>query len=301
MAGRPPGIGDSNEHRHPDFIIGSAPQALVSVVVTRVQAPGSSANLGPGFDVLGLAVARYVWASDSGSGEPCGPDHIARIAYEQAGGTGPIWFDFELEPSRGLGFSAAARAAGAVLARLQDGIGPEQAQHEAYQVVAEIEGHGDNAAPSVFGGTYVIAGDTYHRIPAPLPGRLLFWVPDVQTLTDDSRACLPDVVPRSDAVFNLGRVALLVAAMYEGRLDLLAEATRDRLHQPPRLQACEMAGKAYEAALQAGAAAAWLSGSGPTVAVVSSDEAVPAITAVLAESGAVLELPIDQAGAVAVG
>lgn len=266
----------------------------------RVQAPGSSANLGPGFDVLGLAVARYVWASDEGEGEPCGPDHIARIAYEQAGGSAPIWFDFELEPSRGLGFSAAARAAGAVLAKLQQGNSVESAQEQAYQIVAEIEGHGDNAAPCVFGGTYIIAGDTYHRVNASMPGRLLFWVPELQTLTDDSRACLAPTVTRADAVFNLGRIALLIAAIYEGRLDLLREATQDRLHQPPRLAACEVANKAYEAALEAGAAAAWLSGSGPTIAIVAPEEAVSAITAVLGESGAVLNLESDEEGAIPV-
>ncbi|MGI9598819.1 MAG: homoserine kinase [Acidimicrobiales bacterium] len=264
----------------------------------RVRAPGSSANLGPGFDVLGLAVDRYVWAMDEGVGDPCGPDHIARIAYEMAGGRDPIWFDFELEPSRGLGFSAAARAAGAFLAKLQQGFDPDEAQHEAYQVVAEIEGHGDNAAPSVFGGTYVIAGPVYHRIDAEMPGRLLFWVPELETLTDDSRACLPPSVPRADAVFNLGRIALLMAAMYEQRLDLMAEATRDRLHQPPRLAACEIASKAYHGALEAGAAAAWLSGSGPTIAIVAPDDAVPQISAVLGESGKVLALEVDQQGAI---
>lgn len=266
----------------------------------RVQAPGSSANLGPGFDVLGLAVARYVWAMDEGDGEPCGPDHIARIAYEQAGGTEPIWFDFELEPSRGLGFSAAARAAGALLAYLQQGHDVQKAQHEAYQVVAEIEGHGDNAAPCVFGGAYVIAGDVYHRIDASMPGNLLFWVPDVETLTDDSRACLASSVPRADAVFNLGRIALLMAAMYEGRVDLLRQATEDRLHQPPRLVACPQANAAYEAAFGAGAAAAWLSGSGPTVAVVAEDHAVADITAALEGTGKVLQLAMDVEGAVPV-
>lgn len=266
----------------------------------RVRAPGSSANLGPGFDVLGLAVNRFVWAMDEGEGEPCGPDHIARIAYEQAGGTAPIWFDFELEPSRGLGFSAAARAAGAVMAKLQQGLDLEQAQHEAYEIVAEIEGHGDNAAPCVFGGTYVIAGDVHHRIAAAMPGRLLFWVPEFETLTDDSRACLPATVQRADAVFNLGRIALLMAAMYEQRLDLLHEATQDRLHQPPRLAACDMASKAYYGALEAGAAAAWLSGSGPTVAIVAPETAVAEISAVLGESGKVLALEVDQQGAIPV-
>ncbi len=276
---------------------------LYDQVVMRVRAPGSSANLGPGFDVLGLAVNRYVWAWDDGDdshGEPCGPDHIARIAYEQAGGEAPIWFDFELEPSRGLGFSAAARAAGALLARLQHGSDLATAQEEAYQVVADIEGHGDNAAPSVFGGTYVIAGEVHHQIAASMPGNLLFWVPDFETLTDDSRACLDTSVPRADAVYNLGRIALLMAAMYEQRLDLMAEATLDRLHQPMRLEACEMSAKAYHGALAAGAAAVWLSGSGPTVAIVAADEAVPEIRAVLGESGQVLALEIDQQGAIPV-
>ena len=265
----------------------------------RVRSPGSSANLGPGFDVLGLAVTRYVWAADEGDGEPCGPDHIARIAYELAGGHGPIWFDFELEPSRGLGFSAAARAAGAYLAHRQAGLEHDPAQRAAYDVVAEIEGHGDNAAPAAFGGIHVIAGPVQHRIDAVIPGRLLFWVPELQTLTDDSRACLPPTVDRADAVFNLGRVGLLVAALYEGRIDLLAEATRDRLHQPARLLACRAAATAHRTMLEAGAAAAWLSGSGPTIAAVASEDRVDAIVAALGDTGAVLELPLDVDGAVA--
>lgn len=264
----------------------------------RVRAPGSSANLGPGFDVLGLAVARHVWACDDGEGDPCGPDHIARIAYEQAGGRGPIWFDFELEPSRGLGFSAAARAAGAYLAYRQAGLDHAPAQEAAYRVVADIEGHGDNAAPAVFGGIYVIAGERHHRVEVGFPGSLLFCVPDVETLTDHSRACLPDLVDRADAVFNLGRVGLLVAALYEGRLDLLAEATQDRLHQQGRLAACESAGRAHRLALEAGATAAWLSGSGPTIAVATTPDRVGAITDALCQVGKVLELALDTVGAV---
>jgi homoserine kinase len=264
----------------------------------RVRSPGSSANLGPGFDVLGLAVRRYVWASDDGEGEPCRPDHIARIAYEWAGGTGPIWFDFELEPSRGLGFSAAARAAGAYLAHRQAGLAADSAQEAAYRVVADIEGHGDNAAPAVFGGIHVIAGDRYHRIDVPFPGVLLFWVPDMETLTDDSRACLPARIDRADAVFNLGRVGLLVAALYEQRLDLLGEATQDRLHQPQRFAAAPAVAEAHRAALAAGAAAAWLSGSGPTIAVAAPEDRVGPITDALCETGKVLNLAIDTDGVV---
>lgn len=279
---------------------GNSQLKLYDRTVTRVQAPGSSANLGPGFDVLGVAVARYVWANDEGHGDACGPDHIARIAYEQAGGTEPLWFNFELEPSRGLGFSAAARAAGAMLAYLQQGYEITEAQHLTYQVVADIEGHGDNAAPSAYGGTHIITGDRCHRVQASLPGQLLFWVPEFETLTDDSRACLPPEVPRADAVFNLGRIALLMAAMYEQRPDLLRQATEDRLHQPPRLAASDMSAKAFQQALDAGASAAWLSGSGPTIAVVSAEESVDAVSAVLAESGKVLHLPVDETGAIPV-
>ena len=268
--------------------------------MTRVRAPGSSANLGPGFDVLGLAVARYVWAADEGDGEPCGPDHIARIAYELAGGTGPIWFDFEVEPSRGLGFSAAARAAGAMLAHLQQGMAMPEAQEATYQLVAEIEGHGDNAAPSAFGGTWLIADDVHHRLPRNLPGELLFWVPDVETSTDDSRACLPPEVPRADAVFNLGRIALLMAAVYEGRIDLLARATEDRLHQPQRLAACEASAKTYQGALAAGAAAAWLSGSGPTSAIVVDAAHRRSVEDVLHGTGKLLALAYDDQGAIPV-
>lgn len=276
--------------------------------MTRVCAPGSSANIGPGFDVLGLAVSRYVWAWDTEDpsrpgaprGNPCGPDHIARIAYEQAGGEGPLWFDFEVEPSRGLGFSAAARAAGALLAKLQQGHDAATAQDLAYRVVADIEGHGDNAAPAVYGGIHVIADEVRHRIDASFPGRLLFWVPEFETLTDASRACLEPTVSRADAIFNLGRIGLLMSAMYESRLDLLRHATQDRLHQPQRFLACESAAKAYTSALEAGAVTAWLSGSGPTVAVVVDDDRVEAVSTVLAETGKVLALDIDQTGAVPV-
>ncbi len=278
-----------------------AAQAAVRRSLARVRcvrAPGSSANLGPGFDVLGVALTRYAWASDEGEGEPCGPGHVARIAYEQAGGSGPIWFGFELSPGRGLGFSAAARAAGAVLGFLQQGAEPAEAQRRAYPVVAALEGHGDNAAPSVFGGVHVIAGGLTHRLPVGVPGRFLWWVPDLEILTDESRKVLDPIVSRADAVFNLGRVALLVAALYEGDLSLLRRATEDRLHQSLRLEHCTPARDAMAAALDLGAAAAWLSGSGPAVAIVVDDDHLDTVAAGLPPAGRVLQVEVDHTGAV---
>lgn len=273
--------------------------AITLVRVTRVRAPGSSANLGPGFDVLGVALTRYVWASDEADGDRCGPDHIARIAYEEAGGTGDLCFGFDLEPGRGLGFSAAARAAGAVLAGLHQGLELDEARRRAYPVVAGIEGHGDNAAPSVFGGLHVIAGDVHHRIPRGLPGQVLCWVPDeLSTATDASRLELDPMVPRADAVFNLGRVGLLLAALYEGDPSLLRSATEDRLHQPNRLSHCSPARVAIDTALDCGAWAAWLSGSGPTVAMLAPDDAVEAVVDGLPPGGKVLHLDVDEQGSV---
>ncbi len=270
--------------------------------MTIVSAPGSSANLGPGFDVLGLAVACHVRAADeplNADDAQCGPDHIARIAYEMAGGTEPLFFDFELPPSRGLGFSAAARAAGAVLAFLQRGVDVAEAQTLGFRIVTELEGHGDNAAPAIFGGIHVIAGEHQHRLDATLPGRLLLWVPSLNTTpTDVSRAAMPSMVKRSDAVFNLGRLGLLVAAMYEGNAELLGLATQDRLHQPERLAAAPETKQAVESALEAGAHAAWLSGSGPTVAIVVEPGQEQVVIDALPSTGSVITPELDTVGAV---
>ncbi len=273
--------------------------------VTIVSAPGSSANLGPGFDVLGLAVACHVRAGDTPFGdddEPCRPDHIARIAYEMAGGTDPLFFDFELPPSRGLGFSAAARAAGAVLAFLQRGVGIDEAQALGFRIVTELEGHGDNAAPAVFGGIHIIAGEHHHRLATTLPGKLLLWVPELNTTpTDESRAAMPQTVRREDAVFNLGRLGLLMAALYEQDASLLGIATQDRLHQPERLAAAPETKQAVESALEAGAHAAWLSGSGPTVAIVVEPGGEAPVIAALPSTGSVITPDLDQHGAVPQG
>lgn len=250
-------------------------------------------------------MSRYTWVADTPDGEHsgpdhCGPEHIAQIAYEAAGGTGELWFGFDLEPGRGLGFSAAARAAGAVLAKVQQGHDIDDARRLAYPVVAEIEGHGDNAAPSVFGGAHVIAGDLNHRLATPIPGRLVCWVPDHETATDESRLELPTEIDRADVVFNLGRVGLLIAALYEGDLSLLRRATEDRLHQPHRLAQCRLSAEAIEAALDAGAAAAWLSGSGPAVAIIAADDMVDAVVDGLPSTGKALHLDVDAEGSVIV-
>lgn len=271
-----------------------------------VRAPGSSANLGPGFDVLGAAISRHAWVSDDGpvpdrannTGEPCAPDHIATIAHRAAGGSGPLWFAFDLQPGRGMGFSGAARAAAATLAGHQQGLDSEAARDRAYAVVAELEGHGDNAAPSVFGGIHVVAGAHHHRVAKQLPAELLLWVPDTKSSTDESRAILSAEVPRADAIHNIGHTALLVAALYEGNAVLFARAADDRLHQPIRFAKLAESRDAAALARAVGAYAAWLSGSGPSIGILTAPDRIGAITEALELTGTVEHLSVDVDGAI---
>lgn len=274
--------------------------------MTIVRSPASSANIGPGFDVFGLALATYVYATDDKSEDStktwdtCDENHIARIAYERAGGTRPMWFSFDFPPERGLGFSAAARAAGATLAHLQAGSDASEAREHGYRVTLALEGHGDNAAPAAFGGIHIIAGDTRHRLAADFPALVMMWVPSAQTTpTDENRAGMPSAINRSDAVFNLGRLGVLMAAIYEGRPDLLAVGTQDRLHQPDRLLSSPMSKDALHAALDAGASGAWLSGSGPSVAIAVVADRAEQVIAALPAGGKVLRVGPDVTGSVA--
>lgn len=293
-----PGDGDPDSESGAGSESGSAASGdrLPSAPVTTVRAPASTANLGPGFDVLGLALDRYVYADDEGEGELCWSDHIARIAFEMAGGTGDIWFRFDVPPGRGLGFSAAARAAGAGLAYAQKGWDSDRLQRDTYTIVERLEGHGDNAAPAAFGGIHVIVDSENHRLLADFPGDLMLWVPhDSSTSTDENRAGMSSSVDRSDAIYNLGRLGLLVASIYESDLKLLRRATEDRLHQPNRFIQQPGSKAAHDAARAAGAAA-WLSGSGPSVAIVTAPGKADAVAARLPSVGDVLQVVPDLNG-----
>ncbi len=263
-----------------------------------VRAPGSSANLGSGFDVLGAALNRHVWVGDEGDGPPLDEDHVAVEAFRRFGGRGPLRLEFDLPPGRGLGFSAAARAAAAVLALVQQGVGQSEARSRVYDTVADLEGHADNAAPAVFGGVQLVGAGRPLRLADQLPGRFLVWVPELETSTDGSRAELPGRVDRADAVFNLARVARWVAALHRQDPALVALATEDRLHQVPRLERCAPSRAALEAALDLGAHGAWLSGSGPSVALLAPPDLVDKLSESLPGDGRVLAVEVDVDGVV---
>ncbi len=266
--------------------------------MTVVRTPASSANLGPGFDVLGMALTLHTEVSTSGDGGPCDRSHPAARAFAAAGGRGDVWVRSEIPPGRGLGFSGAARVAGAALALVDAGADVDEAREPALRLAAELEGHLDNAAPSAYGGVVVAADGIVVPLPVALESDIVMWVPENESSTPSSRRMLAAEVARDDVVFNLGRVAMLVAALVSGDTSRLAEATRDRLHQPARLERLPASAEALDAALAAGAWGAWLSGSGPAVAAMAPPGTGRSLAAELPPARHTRVLAIDHQGLV---
>jgi homoserine kinase len=262
----------------------------------RVRVPASSANLGSGFDALGMAVTLALRVTTAEPG--AAPDHPAVVAYAAAGGRGPLMVESEIPPGRGLGFSGAARVAGAVAAAVQQGASEPDARAAAFRLATRLEGHADNVAASLYGGVVVTAGGQVVPIAMAREPAVVVWVPDTRTSTKGARATLPDDVPFEDATFNVGRVALLVAALVAGDVDSLRTATEDRLHQDRRLAAQPNSRAAITAALDAGAWCAWLSGSGPAVTALTDSNGAPRISDALPGSGDARILAVDHEGIV---
>jgi homoserine kinase len=250
-----------------------------------VQVPATSANLGPGFDCLGLALNLFLRVScqPSGgdlrisandSGISTGPDNLVYRAIQavaHASGRPLAGLDIAIENgiplSRGLGSSAAAITAGLMLGN-ELGRGRLD-KRQLLDIGLPLEGHPDNLAPALFGGLCVstVADGAVLSVPVKLtraPSIVLF-IPEFAMSTAEARSVLPDSVPRGDAVFNTGRAALLVAALAAGDFRLVRWAMDDRLHQPYRAALFPALPKLISAALEAGAAGAALSGAGSTV------------------------------------
>jgi homoserine kinase len=267
-----------------------------------IRAPASSANLGPGFDALGMALSLELelgfWRD--GAERAMAPEgHPAVQAFRRAGGRGGLWVRSPIPMGRGLGFSGAARVAGVVAAYVQrDGPGVEVARvaPDVLALATELEGHADNVAPSLYGGIVATAAGRAVRVPLGLVAAVVVWVPSSTTSTEKSRAALGAPVAFEDAVFNVGRTALLVAALAAGDVDALRAATEDRLHQERRFAMAVTSRQALVAALDAGAWCGWLSGSGPSVACLCDPADAQRIATALPGGASVKRLHIDDAG-----
>ncbi len=261
-----------------------------------IRVPATSANLGPGFDSLGLALdlwneavitlAIEYSAQVSGEGAEklsTGENNlIIRSAQKLAECAGKRLPPFHLDCinriplSSGLGSSAAAKLTGLLGANML--LGKPLSFHELMNLAAEMEGHPDNVAPALLGGLVVSATEegnvVAHKInigaSLDVPVCITIVLPDIHISTQEARTALPEEVKLKDAVHNISRSVMVAEAFRNGDLNLLGKAMTDTLHQPHRLSLIPGARQAMEAAKEAGAAAAALSGAGPGIIAFSS-------------------------------
>ncbi|MCU0504577.1 MAG: homoserine kinase [Chloroflexi bacterium] len=286
-----------------------------------VEVPATAANLGAGYDCVGMAldlvdrVAVEVVARPDAAielaveGEGAGElpaDRSNRLVRGLDAALAAAWdgdpsalgwrirMTNSIPLSRGLGSSAAATVAGVVAADALTG--GSLSRRRMLEIAVGIEGHPDNAAPALLGG-FTVAGSVPGsdgtvaleaiRFDVPAQLRAVLFIPDLPLATAAMRAALPDVVPHADAVHNIAAVGLGVAGLASGRCDLLRALTVDRIHEPYRASAYPQLPGLVAAARGAGALGACMSGAGSTIIAFVDDAAVAArVAAALAERGA---------------
>ena len=261
-------------------------------MAVKILVPATSANVGAGFDALGLALSLHntvtmeewdkldIMASD-GSLVPTGTSNLiyrsAKAVYEQLGKPIKglrIRQENPIPMARGLGSSSACIVAGILGANAL--LGNPLTKRQMLTLATSIEGHPDNVAPAMLGGFVSSVFDegqvfTAHK---EINEELAFaaFIPNFKLLTEKARAALPKTVDRRDAVYNLSRAALATAAFCDGDYELLRVATKDALHQQYRLPLIPGGERVFEIAWDLGAYAVYISGAGPTImAVVHRD------------------------------
>lgn len=288
-----------------------------------VRVPATTANIGPGFDSMGCALALYNYITCevlpagnlviTGCPEPYQNEEnlavqgyravLSRLGLPNEGLS--LNIRAEIPVCRGLGSSAALIAGGAAAANLLHGSPLPPA--ELLEVTNEIEGHPDNLAPAIYGGlTASLVEDGKPRtVKLPLSPTLR-WVaaiPDFELSTHLARAVLPKEVAFVDAVYNASHVAVLVGALGRGDRELIAMALRDRLHQPYREKLIPEYNKVKTAAEQCGAIAFCISGAGPTLLALTDEASFAAQFAEkckrLERRWNIMELAVDTEGIVA--
>ncbi len=292
----------------------------------RVLVPASTANLGPGFDCLGLALSLYnsveMTALDPAEGlqveiEGEGADRLsadsnnlivrsANAIWEKIG-CGPVGVRIkahnDIPLGSGMGSSAAAVVAGSAAANALAG-GP-LSRSDLLRLATQIEGHPDNAAAALFGGLTMVSatGDEllYATLEVP-PLKVAIALPGIRLSTIEAREALPKNVPLQDAVFNIGRAAFVVRALQLGDYEMLGFAMTDKLHQPYRRKLIPGFDAAVSAARTTGAAAVALSGAGPGLAAFAPDhhwDIANAMKAAFESKGVtcrIFVLPVDRQG-----
>lgn len=268
-------------------------------------APASSANLGPGFDVLALALALRcrVTVEQSEGWELAGAaqdEQLQSLVWEVAGASPPhrVEVSSDIPMGRGLGSSAALRAA--VAAALEASVG-ELRLDRVFRTVAAVEGHPDNAAAAVFGGLVAVGPVGEVRRLAMHPSLVVVVaLPDAVLPTAQARSVLSAEVSRGVAVRTAARVAFLVEGLRTADPEAFREAAGDEIHEAPRRHLSPVSHHLAIAARAAGALHAAWSGAGPAVLAICTEERRDAVTVALGEvlggSGEVISPAIDREG-----
>ena len=291
-----------------------------------VRTPASSANLGPGFDALGLALGLWNEATIDPSGEPGqvslrgteaellnGRENLAltamnRLAQEVDRKLPPfsLVVRTDVPVARGLGSSAAALVAGLVAANhlLETSL----AVSDLYSIAWQMEGHGDNVGAALYGGAVLAVPEVPNPVQLLTHGRLdlcaVVFIPQVTALTRAARAALPPMVPHADAAFNVAVAGGLVLGLHTGNTQLIAAGMHDRLHEPYRSRLFPHLQILISAARGAGALGACLSGAGPSVLALTQPDRTEAVAgayrsaaASMGVAGEVRQLAVAPAGA----
>lgn len=261
----------------------------------KIEVPATSANLGSGFDSLGLALTLHnrVWMEETDCIDISSKDSVviptdetnliywaAKRLYDECGKQLPglrIVQENNIPMASGLGSSSACIVAGLLGANRL--IGSPLQQNELINLAAAIEGHPDNTTPAISGGLVASAveGERVYSVSVPVAEKIRFAVfhPPFELKTEVSRSVLPNTYDRKDAVYNLSRSALMTASLFSGKTENLRVAVQDQIHQPYRLGLIPDGDTVFRLSYELGSLGTYISGAGPTLIAMIEEASVP--------------------------
>lgn len=255
----------------------------------KFKVPATSANVGPGFDCLGLSYTfcnEYkVEKADKMLIEGCDPLHttkdnifnkafIATMKKLKKKGSFHVYYKPEIPASRGLGSSASVIVAGCKTANLLYGGKNKLSDNEIFQIASKIEGHPDNVAPAIFGGLTAstkLSDGTFFHTKYKVSNKLHFYtlIPDFKTSTEEARKILPKSYKKEEVIEMISHSVLMVEALHKGKFELLKTVCKDHVHEPYRKTLIKDYDKIKKEVEKNGDAVLLISGSGPTLLVIS--------------------------------
>lgn len=262
--------------------------------MVKVRVPATSANMGAGFDSLGIALSLYntIFVEETAEGLtienkqsdeyiPTGENNLiyraVKIVFDEVGYSAKglrIVQDSEIPMTRGLGSSSACIIGGMLAANVISG--RKLSYADILDLATELEGHPDNVTPALYGGFCAAVKSGGHTLAKSVkiekPLSFAAMIPDFFVSTKKSRIALPDTVTHKDAAYNAGHAALFAMSLATGDFEKLRVAVKDKLHQPYRAAYIDNMEETFGEAYKNGAYAVWLSGSGPTIIAVYSPE-----------------------------